>query len=120
MSTQDHHTRSAAPTGEITAEESAALAQFNLTEDDVTEAMEPVAERIRAMAEDTGRDVEEFFLSLDDEIFGVLCVSYLSARDAGHTGTALTRKADLNTQALLARIGRADLAPLAQALGRRH
>jgi len=113
------HTHDVAPTDKMTDEERASLAQFELTEEDIREAMGPVAEQIRALAEDTGQDVEEFFLSLDDNLFGVLCVGYLAAKRAGHTDEKLAREAQLNTLAVLSRIGREDLGPLAQALGHR-
>ncbi|MEU2462114.1 hypothetical protein ABZ604_31595 [Streptomyces sp. NPDC012473] len=118
MNAQDQQARNSTPTDEITAEEIDSLSEFGLTEDDVAEAMGPVAAKIRAMAEDTGRDVEEFFLSLDDNLFGTLCVGYLAAKRAGHTNEKLAREAELNTLAALSRIGREDLGPLAQALSR--
>ncbi|MFD7974107.1 hypothetical protein [Streptomyces clavifer] len=118
MTAQDHQPRSAAPVDDITPEERAALDALQITDADVTEAMTPVAEQIRTMAEDTGTDLEEFFLSLDEELFGALCVGYLTAKRAGHTGAELERKAERLTLAALARTGRADLGPLAQVLGR--
>jgi hypothetical protein len=94
----------------------AALVELGVTEDDMNEAMGPVVEMIERMAKDQGRDPEEFFLSLPDDVFGALAVGYLDARNAGHTGTELQRTAARNTAHALERTGRADLAPLA--LGR--
>jgi hypothetical protein len=94
------------------------MAELGLSEDDMIECMGPVVEQARRMAEDQGRDPEEFFLSLDDELFGPLALGYLAAQRAGYTGTGLQRMAAQITAYALNRAGRPDLVPLAAALGR--
>jgi hypothetical protein len=45
------------------SDDHALMVRLGVTEDDFNEAMGPVGEQIRLMAQDQGRDVEEFFLS---------------------------------------------------------
>ncbi|WP_127354622.1 hypothetical protein [Actinacidiphila soli] len=98
------------------SDDHALMTRLGVTEDDFNEAMGPVGEQIRLMAQDQGRDVEEFFLSPDDELFGTLAVGYLDAQRAGHTGTELTRTAARRTAYALERVDPADLIPLAATL----
>jgi hypothetical protein len=99
------------------SDDRALMARLAVTEDDFNEAMGPVGEQIRLMAQDQGRDVEEFFLSLDDELFATLAVGYLDAQRARHTGTELTRAAARRTAYALQCVDRADVIPLAATLG---
>lgn len=100
-------------------EDRARLADMGITEADLSEAMGPLVEQVERMASDQGRDPEELFLSLDEELFGAIAVGYVAAKRDGYTGTALERAAVRNTAYALHRLGRDDLAPLAAALGRR-
>ncbi len=94
------------------------MAEVGLTENHMTECMGPVVEQARRMAEDHERDCEEFFLSLDEELFGPLALGYLVAQRAGYTGTGLRQTAARITAYALTRADRQDLIPLAAALGR--
>jgi hypothetical protein len=100
------------------SQDRALLAELGLSEDDMIECMGPVVEQARRMAADQERDPEEFFLSLDDELFGPLALGYLAAKRAEYTGTTLQRMAAQITAHVLNRAGRPDLVPLAAALGR--
>ncbi|MFF4748185.1 hypothetical protein [Streptomyces sp. NPDC001268] len=91
-------------------------AQIGVTEAEMDAAMRPIVAQVRRMAEDQGREVEEFFLSLPGDLFGALAAGYVDARRSGLTGTELHRDAAARTAHLLEHDGRADLIPLAVAL----
>ncbi|MET9671452.1 hypothetical protein ABZY19_40095 [Streptomyces sp. NPDC006475] len=99
-------------------QERATLTAYGITEDDLTEALAPAMNRLALMARDQDRAPEELFTSLPDAFFAALTLGYLDARNAGHTGAALQRAAQTTTARVLEREGRADLVPLATALGR--
>ncbi|MGW2841934.1 hypothetical protein ACWCWD_29615 [Streptomyces sp. NPDC001493] len=117
MTLNQQHRSTPASGNEYVDQDCAKLAEFGIDEADIEEAMAPAVARIREMAVDIGMSAEAFFDSLDDELFGALCVGYLSAKRSGYTGAALVREADVRTAAALVRVGRADLGPLALALG---
>lgn len=96
----------------------ALMEELGATEDDMNEALSPAIEQVRLMAEDKGRDPEEFFLSLDTELFAALAIGYLDARRRLHRRQVAAHGRPQHRAHPGAR-RTPGLIPLATALGRR-